>query len=223
VTNATEIEVRIEVGDVVLAGDLVTPDDAIGVVVFAHGSGSSRHSPRNRFVAKTLNGARIGTLLMDLLTREEEVYDRATGELRFDVALLANRLIAAIDWLHAGPAASLRFGLFGASTGAAAALVAAAERPDDIAAIVSRGGRPDLAAGALPRVRAPTLLIVGSLDRLVLELNQQALEQLPAEKQLVVVAGATHLFEEPGALEEVARLATEWFSRHFGGVDPVTS
>jgi putative phosphoribosyl transferase len=223
VTNATEIEVRIEVGDVVLAGDLVTPDDAIGVVVFAHGSGSSRHSPRNRFVAKTLNGARIGTLLMDLLTREEEVYDRATGELRFDVALLANRLIAAIDWLRAGPAASLRLGLFGASTGAAAALVGAAERPDDIAAIVSRGGRPDLAAGALPRVRAPTLLIVGSLDRLVLELNQQALEQLPAEKQLVVVAGATHLFEEPGALEEVARLATEWFSRHFGGVDPVTS
>jgi putative phosphoribosyl transferase len=137
--------------------------------------------------------------------------------------LLANRLIAAIDWLRAGPAASLRLGLFGASTGAAAALVAAAERPDDIAAIVSRGGRPDLAAGALPRVRAPTLLIVGSLDRLVLELNQQALEQLPAEKQLVVVAGATHLFEEPGALEEVARLATEWFSRHFGRVDPVTS
>jgi putative phosphoribosyl transferase len=223
VTNATEIEVRIEVGDVVLAGDLVTPDDAIGIVVFAHGTGSSRHSPRNRFVAKTLNGARIGTLLMDLLTREEEVYDRATGELRFDVALLANRLIAAIDWLRAGPAASLRLGLFGASTGAAAALVAAAERPDDIAAIVSRGGRPDLAAGALPRVRAPTLLIVGSLDRLVLELNQQAFEQLPAEKQLVVVTGATHLFEEPGALEEVARLATEWFSRHFGGVDAVTS
>jgi putative phosphoribosyl transferase len=209
VTNSTEIEVRIEVGDVVLAGDLVTPEDAIGVVVFAHGSGSSRHSPRNRFVAKTLNGARIGTLLIDLLTREEEVYDRATGELRFDVALLANRLIAAIDWLHAGPAASLRFGLFGASTGAAAALVAAAERPDDIAAIVSRGGRPDLAAGALPRVRAPTLLIVGSLDRLVLELNQQALEQLRAEKQLVVVTGATHLFEEPGALDEVARLATD--------------
>jgi putative phosphoribosyl transferase len=219
VTNSTEIEVRIEVGDVVLAGDLVTPEDAIGVVVFAHGSGSSRHSPRNRFVAKTLNGARIGTLLIDLLTREEEVYDRATGELRFDVALLANRLIAAIDWLHAGPAASLRFGLFGASTGAAAALVAAAERPDDIAAIVSRGGRPDLAAGALPRVRAPTLLIVGSLDRLVLELNQQALEQLRAEKQLVVVTGATHLFEEPGALDEVARLATDWFSRHFAGCD----
>jgi putative phosphoribosyl transferase len=212
VTNSTEIEVRIEVGDVVLAGDLVTPEDAIGVVVFAHGSGSSRHSPRNRFVAKTLNGARIGTLLIDLLTREEEVYDRATGELRFDVALLANRLIAAIDWLHAGPAASLRFGLFGA-------LVAAAERPDDIAAIVSRGGRPDLAAGALPRVRAPTLLIVGSLDGLVLELNQQALEQLRAEKQLVVVTGATHLFEEPGALDEVARLATDWFSRHFAGGD----
>lgn len=221
-TNATEIEVRIEVGDVVLAGDLVTPEDAIGVVVFAHGSGSSRHSPRNRFVAKTLNGARVGTLLMDLLTREEEVYDRATGELRFDVALLANRLIAAIDWLHAGPAASLRLGLFGASTGAAAALVAAAERPDDIAAIVSRGGRPDLAAGALPRVRAPTLLIVGSLDRLVLELNQQALDQLRAEKQLVVVTGATHLFEEPGALEEVARLATEWFSRHFGRATPLS-
>jgi putative phosphoribosyl transferase len=221
VTNATEIEVRIEVGDVVLAGDLVKPEDAIGVVLFAHGSGSSRHSPRNRLVAETLNRARIGTLLMDLLTREEEVYDRATGELRFDIALLANRLIAAIDWLRAGPAESLRLGLFGASTGAAAALVAAAERSDDIAAIVSRGGRPDLAAGALPRVRAPTLLIVGSLDRLALNLNQQALEQLRAEKQLVVVTGATHLFEEPGALDEVARLAAEWFSRHFAGGDAV--
>ena len=214
-------EVGIEVGDVVLAGDLVTPEDAIGVVVFAHGTGSSRHSPRNRFVAETLNRARIGTFLMDLLTREEEVYDRATGELRFNIELLANRLIAAIDWLRSGPAASLRLGLFGASTGAAAALIAAAERPEDIAAVVSRGGRPDLAGSALQRVRAPTLLIVGSLDRVVLELNQQALEQLRAEKQLVVVTGATHLFEEPGALDEVARLAAEWFSRHFAGGDAV--
>ena len=151
---------------------------------------------------------------MDLLTREEETYDRATGELRFDIGLLSRRLIAAVDSLRGGAAATLPIGLFGASTGAAAALVAAAERPDEIAAIVSRGGRPDLAGEALPQVRAPTLLIVGSLDRLVLELNQKALAQLQAEKQLVVVPGATHLFEEPGALEEVARLATDWFERY---------
>lgn len=216
-THATEIGVRIKIGELVLQGDLILPENAVGVVLFAHGSGSSRQSPRNRFVAETLNEAGIGTLLMDLLTREEEIFDRATGELRFDIELLAKRQIAAVDWLRSGPAASLSIGLFGASTGAAAALVAAAARPDDVAAIVSRGGRPDLAGAALPRVRAPTLLIVGSLDRVVLELNRQALEQLQAEKQLVVVPGATHLFEEPGALEEVARLATEWFSRHLGG------
>lgn len=218
-THATEIGVRIKIGELVLQGDLILPENAVGVVLFAHGSGSSRQSPRNRFVAETLNEAGIGTLLVDLLTREEEIFDRATGELRFDIALLAKRQIAAVDWLRSGPAASLSIGLFGASTGAAAALVAAAARPDDVAAIVSRGGRPDLAGAALPRVRAPTLLIVGSLDRVVLELNRQALEQLQAQKQLVVVPGATHLFEEPGALEEVARLASEWFSRHLGGGD----
>ncbi|HEU6444329.1 MAG TPA: dienelactone hydrolase family protein [Gaiellaceae bacterium] len=210
----TAAEVEIPVDEVVLRGDLVIPQGAGGVVAFAHGSGSSRLSPRNRFVAATLNQAGVGTLLMDLLTRDEELEDSVTGKLRFDIGLLAERLIAAVDWLRAGAAASHPLGLFGASTGAAAALVAAAERPDDVAAVVSRGGRPDLAGDALPRVRAPTLLIVGSLDHLVLELNEQALGLLRAEKELAVVPGATHLFEEPGTLEEVARLATEWFVRH---------
>jgi dienelactone hydrolase len=205
------------VGDAVLEGDLVLPERAVGIVVFAHGTGSSRHSPRNRRVAATLNEAGIGTLLIDLLTGAEEQLDRITGQLRFDIGLLARRLIASIDWLRGnGPTASLPIGLFGASTGAGAALVAAAERPDEVAAVVSRGGRPDLAGAALPRVRAPTLLIVGGADEQVLELNRRALELLQAEKQLVVVPGATHLFEEPGALEEVASLATEWFSRHLG-------
>lgn len=200
-----------------LEGDLVLPERAVGIVVFAHGTGSSRHSPRNRRVAATLNEAGIGTLLIDLLTGAEEQLDRITGQLRFDIGLLARRLIASIDWLRGnGPTASLPIGLFGASTGAGAALVAAAERPDEVAAVVSRGGRPDLAGAALPRVRAPTLLIVGGADEQVLELNRRALELLQAEKQLVVVPGATHLFEEPGALEEVASLATEWFSRHLG-------
>jgi dienelactone hydrolase len=217
--SATEVEIGISVDGVELAGDLVVPAEATGIVLFAHGTGSSRHSPRNRLVAQTLNEAAIGTLLMDLLTRDEELFDRATGELRFDISLLARRLVAAVDWLRAGPAVDLPIGLFGASTGAAAALVAAAKRPDEIAAVVSRGGRPDLAGPALAEVRAPTLLIVGSLDRVVLELNQRALELLPAEEQLAVVPGATHLFEEPGTLEEVARLAAEWFTRHLGGDD----
>jgi putative phosphoribosyl transferase len=200
--------------DVGIQGDLTIPDGATGIVLFAHGSGSSRHSPRNQFVAATLNEAGIGTLLMDLLTPEEETYDRATAELRFDIALLARRVILALDWLSSGPGQGLGIGLFGASTGAAAALVTAAERPDDVAAVVSRGGRPDLAGTALEEVRAPTLLIVGGLDELVLELNKQALELIAAEQELVVVPGATHLFPEPGALEEVARLAAEWFSRY---------
>ena len=217
--SATEVEIGISVDRVELAGDLVLPAEATGIVLFAHGTGSSRHSPRNRLVAQTLNEAGIGTLLMDLLTRDEELFDRATGELRFDISLLARRLVAAVDWLRTGPAVDLPIGLFGASTGAAAALVAAAERPHEIAAVVSRGGRPDLAGPALAQVRAPTLLIVGSLDSVVLELNQRALELLPAEKRLTVVPGATHLFEEPGALEEVARLAGEWFTRHLGGDD----
>jgi dienelactone hydrolase len=211
--------VSITAGDAVLEGDLVVPEEATGIVLFAHGSGSSRHSPRNRLVASTLSDAGIGTLLMDLLTPREEEIDRLTAELRFDIALLARRLVAAVDWLRDGPAASLRIGIFGASTGAAGALVAAASRPDDVAAVVSRGGRPDLAGPALPLVRAPTLLIVGGADVQVLELNRHALELMRAEKQLVVVPGASHLFEEPGALETVARLAVEWFARHLGGTE----
>jgi putative phosphoribosyl transferase len=213
-STALEVGVGIPIGEAVLEGDLIIPEDATGIVLFAHGSGSSRHSPRNRLVAGTLNDAGIGTLLMDLLTPEEEAYDRATGELRFNIGLLAERVILAVDWLRFGPGEALRIGLFGASTGAAAALVTAAERQEHVAAVVSRGGRPDLAGASLTRVRAPTLLIVGGLDRVVLELNEPALQLIPAEKQLVVVPGATHLFEEPGALEKVARLAAEWFPRH---------
>jgi pimeloyl-ACP methyl ester carboxylesterase len=208
--------VTVPAGDAVLEGDLVLPENALGIVVFAHGSGSSRRSARNRRVAATLDDAAIGTLLVDLLTREEEQRDRLTGVHRFDIDLLARRLIAAIDWVRTGPTAPLPIGLFGASTGAAAALVAAAERPEEIHAVVSRGGRPDLAGSYLPRVRAPTLLIVGGADEVVLELNRRALELLRAEKRLVVVPGATHLFEEPGALEEVARLAADWFSQQLG-------
>ncbi|TML86111.1 MAG: hydrolase [Actinobacteria bacterium] len=207
-------EVRVPVGDAELVGDLVLPDHPAGIVLFAHGSGSSRQSPRNRLVADTLNEAGFGTLLVDLLTPAEEEADRLTGVHRFDIGLLAGRLIGAIDWLRTGSARSLRIGLFGASTGAAAALVAAAERPEDVAAVVSRGGRPDLAGPALSRVRAPTLLIVGEADELVLDLNRQALELLPGEKRLAIVPGATHLFEERGALEQVARLAADWFSRY---------
>lgn len=209
-TTATEVLVPLE--DASLAGDLVLPEQAAGIVVFAHGSGSGRHSPRNRLVAEKLNEAGLGTLLLDLLTAEEDEIDRITGEHRFDITLLSGRVVAAVDWLRAGPAASLRIGLFGASTGAAAARVAAAVRPDDVAAVVSRGGRPDLAGEALLRVKAPTLLIVGGDDaKVVLELNKQALELLRTEKRLVVLAGAGHLFEEPGALEQVAKLAGDWF------------
>jgi dienelactone hydrolase len=208
-------QVTVPVGDATLEGDLVVPDGASGIVPFAHGSGSGRHSPRNRRVAATLNQAGIGTLLVDLLTPAEEEVDLYTREHRFDIELLARRLIAAIDWLRQGPYAQLPIGLFGASTGAAAALVAAAARPDAVTVVVSRGGRPDLAGRALELVRAPTLLIVGGADEVVLELNRRALDVLRAEKRLVVVPGATHLFEEPGTLEEVARLAAEWFSEHF--------
>jgi dienelactone hydrolase len=213
----TAVEVAVPAGDATLHGTFVVPGHAHGIVLFAHGSGSSRHSPRNRAVAHVLNEAGLATLLVDLLTPAEEQVDRRTGEHRFDIALLAQRLIAAVEWLRTSTAGSLRIGIFGASTGAAAALVTAAARPDDVAAVVSRGGRPDLAGDALPRVRAPTLLIVGGADLEVLELNRQALELLGApEKQLVVVPGASHLFEEPGALEEVARLAVAWFSRFLG-------
>jgi dienelactone hydrolase len=210
--------VRIPIGPVTLDGDLDIPAGARGVVLFAHGSGSSRQSPRNRYVARVLRDAGLATLLMDLLTGEEEVADLETGLLRFDIGLLAERVVAATDWLGRTPeTADMRIGYFGASTGAAAALVAAAVRPERVGAVVSRGGRPDLAGSALPRVHAPTLLIVGGLDGPVIGLNRQALAQLGAvEKQLVIIPGATHLFGEPGALEEVARLAADWLTRHLG-------
>ena len=209
------LDVVVPVDGVRLAGDLSIPDQAIGVVLFAHGSGSSRHSPRNRFVARVLQEAQLATLLIDLLTEAEEAVDTRTAHLRFDIALLASRLASVTDWLRRDPAtASLALGYFGASTGAGAALVAAAARPADVGAIVSRGGRPDLAGDALERVRAPTLLIVGGNDPLVLDLNRQALARLPGTKRLVVVPGATHLFEEPGALEQVAALARDWFVRY---------
>jgi dienelactone hydrolase len=215
VSEAFEREVRLRAGTAELVGDLVVPKGAAGVVLFAHGSGSSRHSPRNRLVAGALRRAGLATLLLDLLTPAEEERDRVSAELRFDVALLAERLIAATDLLLAEPAtAGLPLGLFGASTGAGAALIAAAERPETVAAVVSRGGRPDLAGDYLAQVRAPTLLIVGGRDQLVLELNRQALARLAAPSRLEVVPGATHLFEEPGALEQVARLAAAWFTEH---------
>jgi dienelactone hydrolase len=207
--------VRLAIGRLALEGDLRLPETASGVVVFAHGSGSSRFSPRNRFVASVLEQAGLATLLMDLLTRDEEAIDEQTAHLRFDIGLLAQRLVAATDWLGQQPdTRHLPIGYFGASTGAGAALVAAAERPAVVRAIVSRGGRPDLAGSALARVRAPTLLIVGGRDEVVIELNRAAFELLPVEKRLEIVPGATHLFEEPGTLEVVARLARDWFVRH---------
>jgi putative phosphoribosyl transferase len=210
-----EEDVRLLARGVTLEGNLVIPEGASGIVLFAHGSGSGRFSPRNRFVAGELSHAGIATLLLDLLTEDEEQEDLVTGALRFDIPLLAERLLGATEWVSAyAPARALRIGYFGASTGAAAALIAAAGR-DDIAAIVSRGGRPDLAGEVLPRVKAPTRLIVGGRDEYVLELNRMALAQLRAEKDLVVVPGATHLFEERGALERVAQLAADWFGRHF--------
>ncbi len=209
-----EKHVRIAAADVTLSGDLVVPDDAGGVVLFAHGSGSSRLSPRNRHVAEMLRQGGLATLLMDLLTSDEEAVDARTAHLRFDIRFLAGRLVAATDWLRARPeAAALPLGYFGASTGAAAALVAAAERPEAVRAIVSRGGRPDLAGAALPRVQAPTLLIVGGDDVPVIQMNRDALVHLKAEAALHIVPGATHLFEEPGTLDEVARLARGWFER----------
>jgi putative phosphoribosyl transferase len=210
-----EREVRIPAGPATLEGNLGIPEDARGVVLFAHGSGSGRHSPRNRYVAQALREARLATLLIDLLTLEEEEVDLYTRHLRFDIGLLAERLVSATDWLTQDPRRQdLRIGYFGASTGAGAALVAAAARPEAAGAIVSRGGRPDLAGDELSRVRAPTLLIVGGNDVPVIGMNREALAQLRAEKKLEIVPGATHLFEEPGALEEVARLAAGWFVRY---------
>ncbi len=199
----------------VLEGSLGVPEGAGGLVLFAHGSGSSRHSPRNRFVAQALRKAGLGTLLFDLLTEVEGARDAYTRELRFDIDLLGGRVVGAVDWAREQPAiADLALGLFGASTGAAAALAAAAERPDSVVAVVSRGGRPDLAGPALPRVQAPTLLIVGGLDGPVIGMNESAMAQMACESKLTIVPGATHLFEEPGKLEEAARLAAEWFARH---------
>jgi dienelactone hydrolase len=212
--NQRITSVSVPAGEARLAGDLAVPTGARGMVLFAHGSGSSRHSPRNRQVAAALGQAGLATLLLDLLTEEEEAVDRDRAELRFDIALLAGRLAAAIDWQSEHPGtAALPLGLFGASTGAAAALVAAAQRPQQVVAVVSRGGRPDLAGPSLGLVRAPTLLVVGGRDRVVLELNRSAAQQLTAEHRLEIVPGATHLFEEPGALERVAALAADWFRR----------
>jgi len=208
-------EVRLPVAGTSLEGTFGVPSGARGVVLFAHGSGSSRHSPRNRFVAEQLRERGLATLLVDLLTAEEEAVDAKTRQLRFDIGLLANRLVGAIEWLGREPATrGLPVGLFGASTGAAAALVAAAARPDPVEAVVSRGGRPDLAGVGLPRVRAPSLFIVGGRDERVIGLNKQAMALMHAPLRLEIVPGATHLFEEPGALEQVARLAGEWFVRH---------
>jgi len=204
---------------VTLEGDLEIPAGARGLVLFAHGSGSSRHSPRNRFVARALHQAGLATLLLDLLTPAEEATDQKTGHLRFDIGLLADRLVGATDWVSQVPVtARLPLGYFGASTGAGAALVAATQRVEQVRAVVSRGGRPDLAGPALDHVSAPTLLIVGGNDMPVIRMNRDALEQLAArEQQLVIVPGATHLFEEPGTLEEVAGLASAWFVRYLIG------
>jgi putative phosphoribosyl transferase len=209
-----EVEVSIDVDrGLSLAANWTPPHGkSRGIVVFAHGSGSSRHSPRNRQVAAVLHSSGLGTLLLDLLTPDEEVVDMRTGEHRFDVQMLGGRVVAAIEWLHQVDDSPI--GLFGASTGAAAALIAAAERPEDVFAVVSRGGRPDLAGNDLPAVRAPTLLIVGSRDTEVLAMNESARARMGVETTLEVIPGATHLFEEPGALEGVAQLALAWFERY---------
>jgi putative phosphoribosyl transferase len=204
--------VHIPMGPLALEGTLTIPEAAEGIVIFAHGSGSSRHSPRNRYVAESLQSEGLATLLMDLLSVEEEAVDMRTGHLRFDIDLLSDRLTRATDWLTARPeTGELRVGYFGASTGAAAALVAAAKRPERIKAVVSRGGRPDLAGNYLSKVKAPTLLIVGGRDTLVIDLNREALDRINGPKRLEVISWATHLFEEPGALEDVSRLARSWF------------
>ncbi len=214
--SGIEREIKIDAGGVTLEGTLAIPPGSTALVLFAHGSGSSRHSPRNRYVAEVLQANGIGTLLFDLLTREEEAVDQYTAELRFDIGLLAERLAGATQWVRGQPELrGLKLGYFGASTGAAAALVAAAKLPDEVSAVVSRGGRPDLAEEALEAVRAPTLLIVGGDDEPVIGMNRHAFVRMRhAEKELVIIPGATHLFEEPGKLEEVARIAAEWFARH---------
>jgi putative phosphoribosyl transferase len=207
--------VRIPSGTVQLEGELNLPEAALGTVIFAHGSGSSRHSPRNKFVARILGEAGLGSILFDLLTREEEIAQQRTRHLRFNIELLARRLVDVCEWITREIPRPASIGLFGASTGGGAALVAAAALGGVVAAVVSRGGRPDLAGEALPRVTSPTLLIVGELDAQVISLNRQACDQLRCEKHLHIVSGASHLFEEPGTLDEVAREAAGWFQRHF--------
>lgn len=208
-------EVQIQSRRAVLSGNLIIPEGAVALVLFAHGSGSSRHSPRNQFVARTLNDAGLATLLVDLLTQEEEAIDIGTREHRFNIGLLAERLVHATKWAkQQDETRDLPIGYFGSSTGGAAALVAAAEIPQDVRAVVSRGGRPDLAGDALPKVQAPTLLIVGGNDDIVIELNEMARDQMRCDVKLEIVPGATHLFEEPGALEKVAKLASDWFNVH---------
>jgi dienelactone hydrolase len=206
--------IQIPIGDQSLEGDLTIPADSCGIVVFAHGSGSSRHSPRNQYVARVLERRGLATLLIDLLTREEEAVDDRTARYRFDMDMLAGRLVAIVDWLRGRKeTALLPIGLFGASTGGGAALMAAADRPREIAAVVSRGGRPDLAGPSLGRATAPTLLIVGALDDQVIRLNRDAMRQMRGEVVLEIVPGATHLFEEAGTLDRVATLAGDWFAR----------
>ena len=209
-------EVHIPAGRATLAGNLNIPVNATALVLFAHGSGSSRHSPRNQVVARTLNDAGLATLLFDLLTPEEELVDTRTAELRFDIDLLAERLVHATTWVkqQQQQTRDLRIGYFGSSTGGGAALVAASQLPEDVGAVVSRGGRPDLAGAALPKMQAPTLFIVGGQDDIVIELNEQARNQMGCKVKLEIIPGATHLFEEPGALEQVAKLASDWFINH---------
>jgi len=213
--EATTTPVRVPIGEQWLHGDLGIPAEPQGLVLFAHGSGSSRHSPRNQFVARTLERCGLATLLIDLLTPEEEGIDIRTAEFRFDLEMLADRLVAIVEWLkrRAGTS-SLAIGVFGASTGGGAALMAAATRPRDITAVVSRGGRPDLAGRSLAQVTAPTLLIVGGRDEPVIQMNRDAMKQMRGEVSLEIVPGATHLFEEPGTLEQVAALAGDWFIRY---------
>src|SRR5439155_10742771 len=209
-----EAEIEIPFRDFHLHGELIEPANSNGVVLFAHGSGSSRHSPRNQFVARTLREHGLGTLLFDLLTEDEEQEDRFSGHLRFDIGLLAQRLVGATEWYHKKEP-DIFIGYFGSSTGGGAALVADAQSEIPVHAIVSRGGRPDLAGPALPKVKAPTLLIVGGDDTAVIEMNRDALAKMRCPKELRLIPGATHLFEEPGALEEVAEMAAEWFELHF--------
>lgn len=219
--DRVEEDVSIAAPGVTLEGTLGLPEPRTGIVVFVHGSGSSRFSPRNRFVARVLRDAGLGTLLIDLLSPEEEQVDEVTRQLRFDIPMLADRVVTAIDWLgDQTRTAELRVGLFGASTGGGAALVAAAERPAQVGAVVSRGGRPDLAGDALGRVLAPTLLLVGGNDEMVIGLNRRAMRAMRGDVRLEIVPGATHLFEEPGALDVVAAHARDWFAHHLAAAHP---